>query len=306
MNLKEKFMDKQAVIGAIELGGTKTIAILSSGQTIIEQQVVPTEAPQNTLQAIMHILSDWNDKQLFDAIGIASFGPVGINKDNKNYGTILTTPKPNWSDTDLIGSLREKFSCPIAIETDVTAAAMAEYRWGAGQGCNSLIYITIGTGLGGGILINGQPVHGNLHPEMGHIKFRRCNSDGFEGLCPFHGDCIEGLISGPALKARFGEAIETISANDPRWQEAAHDLSQFLASLIYTLSPQKILIGGGVGLGAQHLVAQAKLMLPELLGGYFPDMNDIAIDNLISMPHLKEKAGPMGAVAVGLQAISVT
>ncbi|MFM6853977.1 MAG: ROK family protein, partial [Sphingopyxis sp.] len=196
-----------------------------------------------------------------------------------------------------------QFECPVAIDTDVNAAAMAEHRWGAGVGATTLVYVTIGTGLGGGVLVNGMPMHGRLHPEMGHIYLRRAAGDDFAGACPFHADCAEGLLSGPALAARFGMAAQHIALGDARWELPSADLAQFLALLIHGFAPNRLLIGGGVGMGAGGMLARAKMLLPSLLAGYYPDLDDSAIDALITQPLLGDQAGPLGAVAVGLAAI---
>ena len=163
--------------------------------------------------------------------------------------------------------------------------------------------MTIGTGVGGGILIGGEPVHGRLHPEIGHVKLRRHPDDRFAGACAFHGDCAEGLLSGPALKARFGTSAKSTAADDPRWTYPAHDLAQLLAMLICTLAPQKILIGGGVGMGAPHLVQRSLTMIPDILGGYFPDIRLADLEAMIGPPALGALAGPLGAVATGMRAI---
>ncbi len=159
---------------------------------------------------------------------------------------------------------------PIALDTDVNAAALAEARLGAGQGSDSLIYITIGTGIGGGVVVGGRPAHGLLHPELGHMMLRRVADDHFAGVCPFHGDCIEGLVSGPALHARFGQDAAAVDPQDPRWDAVSSDLAQLLANLMLALSPEKIVIGGGVGLGQQAMVRSAAAKVPQIIAGYLP------------------------------------
>ena len=295
-------MHENPRIGALELGGTKSIAIVSSGQSILEQRRFDTTDPASTISALLQSLQQWDKELPLDAIGVASFGPLSLEPKSADYGTILTTPKPGWANAKIIEPLRQWFDCPVGIETDVTAAALAEYEWGAGQNCDSLVYMTIGTGLGGGILIDGIPVRGRLHPEIGHVRLRREACDPFGGICPFHGDCAEGLLSGPALAARFGKAASDVPASDDRWGFASRDLAQLFGMLIYTLAPQKIVIGGGVGLGAPHLVDRAIGHMSEILGGYFPDIGLYELSDLVAPAALGEQAGPMGAVMVGIRA----
>ena len=199
----------------------------------------------------------------------------------------------------MLAALAQRVACPVAIDSDVNAAALAELRWGAGQGCSSLVYLTIGTGVGGGIAIDGRPVHGALHPELGHLKLRRAAGDCFAGACSFHGDCIEGLISGPALAARFGGSIHDAAPGDPRRDFVASDLAQLFAAQILTLAPQRILVGGGVGLGVPGLLDAAVAKLPALLGGYLPEFDPQA---LIGPPALGAEAGPLGAIALAIAA----
>ena len=285
-------------LAGLELGGTKCIAVLGSGTAITERRVLPTTTPAETLADSLAVLREWDAVAPLAAIGVASFGPVRIDPAADDYGRILATPKPGWSYADLLGPLRDAFGCPLALDTDVNAAALAELRWGAGQGCSSLVYLTIGTGVGGGIAIDGRPVHGALHPELGHLKLRRAAGDSFAGVCSFHGDCTEGLISGPALAARFDGNIHDAAPDDPRRDFVASDLAQLFAALILTLAPQKILVGGGVGLGVPGLLDAAISRLPALLGGYLPELGPGALRAMIGPPALGSDAGPLGAIAL--------
>ncbi len=210
-------------IAGVELGGTKVIALLWQDGAALDELRVPTRDPDSTFADLLPRLQRWWDDRPFDALGIASFGPVTLDQDAEDHGYIRTTPKPGWTRAAVLPRLRPHFACPIAIETDVNAAALAEYRWGRGQGADSLVYLTIGTGVGGGVLIGGQPVHGRLHPELGHLLLRRAPGDTFAGHCPFHRDCVEGLLSGPALHARFGVDAATVPASDARWDVVAHE-----------------------------------------------------------------------------------
>ncbi len=291
---------KKARIAGIELGGTKAIAILANGTDICEEFQIPTQDPTTTLGKLREKLESWWTDHPFDALGIASFGPVALERKARDYGHIRTTTKAGWSGADIVGTLGASFDCPIAIESDVNAAAMAEYQWGIGQGCSSLIYITIGTGVGGGVILDGSPLHGQLHPEIGHVSLQRSKDDKFKGACSFHGDCIEGLISGPALHARFNQDPANVPASDSRWHQVADDLASLCAMLIYAYAPKHILIGGGVGIGAPHLLEMVHKRLPIILKGYYAGFDEQAAQTMICHPKLHDKAGPMGAVAVGL------
>ncbi|WP_448501642.1 ROK family protein [Sphingomonas sp.] len=282
----------------VELGGTKAIAVLAEGDAIVDRLSVPTTTPDATLGAMAERLRQWEGDGAVAGLGIASFGPVRLTRSADDFAHILTTPKPGWTGADLRRLAAALPGVPMAIDTDVNGAALAEYCWGAGRGAASLVYLTIGTGVGGGVLIDGRPVIGRLHPEIGHVGVRRLARDDFPGVCPFHGDCIEGLVSGPALWKRLGGDPADVARDDPRWRPVAHDLAQLFATLIHMLAPERILVGGGVGIGAGWLVAEARAMLPELLGGYYPDLDGDALAAMIRAPALGGEAGPMGAVAL--------
>ena len=292
----------ERVFAGVELGGTKGIALVWRTGRIVEQHQVPTTDPGQTLDALGDWLAGHRLRDDFAGLGIASFGPVRLDPAATDFGHILATTKPGWSGAPVLVALARRVACPVSIDTDVNAAALAEHRWGAGQGCSSLIYLTIGTGVGGGIAIDGRPVHGALHPELGHLKLRRAAGDPFGGMCSFHGDCIEGLIAGPALAARFGGSIHAAAPDDPRRDFVACDLAQLFAALILTLAPQKILVGGGVGLGVPGLLDAAIAKLPALLGGYLPELDPPALRALIGPPALGAEAGPLGAIALAIAA----
>ena len=290
-----------ARIGGIELGGTKAIALVGRDGVIEQRTSIPTGTDPN---ATLSALESWlTERGPFDAFGIASFGPVALDPQAADYGSIRTTSKPGWAGTQLLARFADRFACPVAIDTDVNAAALAEQRWGAGQGCDTLAYITIGTGVGVGIVVGGRPLHGRLHPEAGHLSLRRGPNDDFPGTCGFHGDCIEGLISGPALAARFRKPAPDIAPNDPRWHFPGADLAQLLSNLIHTVSPQRILIGGGVGIGCPTLTQAALTALPALVSGYFPELAEPVLRRMIVPAALGPDAGPLGAIALGLRAL---
>lgn len=290
-------------VAGIELGGTKGIALISDGQNILARHSVPTTTPQDTLGALADQLRYWYAQRRFDALGIASFGPLRLDRTAPDFGHMLATPKPGWRGVDIAGVLAKDLPCPVAIDTDVNGAALAEWHWGAGRDCSSLCYLTLGTGVGGGFVINGQPLHGGLHPEIGHALIRRRAGDDFPGICPFHGDCIEGLVSGPALHARFGAAAEHVASTDPRWKDVAPDLAQLMAIILLTTSAQRILIGGGVGIGQSHLLPLIHERTLSLLNGYLPHVDATTIGAIIRQPALGADAGPMGAVALAMREV---
>lgn len=284
--------------GGIELGGTKTIVVLAEGDTIVERIAIATEAPDTTIAAAGDWLAQWHGQEPLDGIGIASFGPVRLDPAAADYGCIVETPKPGWSGASVLPAIAARFDCPIAIDTDVNAAALAEFRWGAGRGCDVLTYVTIGTGVGGGTLVHGRSIQGRLHPEVGHLVPRRAAGDDFAGACRFHGDCIEGLVSGPALAARFGEAPAHVSADDPRWGHVAHDLAQFFSMLVMAYAPRRIIVGGGVGLGLPWLLPMAIDRLQGILGAYYPDLGAAELRRSLVHAMLDKDAGPLGAIAL--------
>lgn len=293
-------------IAGIELGGTKALAVLARGTEILASERIATTTPDETLGALVEILNGWKRDQGYAALGIASFGPLRLDPDAADYGMMLATPKAGWTGADIAKTLRAGSDCPSRVDTDVNAAALAEWRWGAGKGLDSLVYLTLGTGVGGGVLVGGRPVHGALHPEIGHLRLRRASGDDFPGSCPFHGDCVEGLLSGPALQARFGASRESISVDDPRWSFVAHDLAQLIGALLLVTSPQKILIGGGVGLGRSFLLGRAWQLVVADLAAYLLHVRDTDPVSLIGLPALGEKAGPLGAIALGEAALRDT
>jgi fructokinase len=237
------------------------------------------------------------------AIGVGAFGPVELDRTSAHYGYILRTPKPAWSMIDLVGTVGREFSCPIGFDTDVNAAAIAEHRWGAARGAQDMVYVTVGTGIGGGTLVAGKPVHGLLHPEIGHIFPRRHPADrDFKGVCPFHGDCLEGLASGPAIIARSGASLDRLKERDPQWDILADYLGQLCMTLVLTTSPRRIVMGGGV-MSQLRLLPMIRARLKELLHGYVdrPQVLD-RLDEFIVAPALGAQAGVLGALALGLDA----
>jgi fructokinase len=289
-------------LAGVELGGTKTIALRANGEQIVEWAHFETKSPAETLAAVNRQLLEWNEAEHLDAVGIASFGPIQLHRDASDFGCMLETPKAGWARADVAGMLMDGLTCPMVLDTDVNGAAIAERLWGGGQDVESLWYITVGTGLGGGLFMNGRPVHGALHPEIGHIRVRR-STEGFGGLCPFHQDCIEGLVSGPALAQRFGARIDTIGDDDPRWRSVADDLAELMATLFLTSSAERILLGGTVMTRRSFLIPMIREATLKSLAGYLPFASSESIDKRIRLAELGDEAGPKGTIALALSAL---
>ena len=288
------------LFGGIEGGGTKFVCAVGTGPDDVRAETrFPTTTPAETLGKAIEFFNQFDG---LSAIGVACFGPLDPHPASPTYGQILPTPKPGWTNADIVGTLRSALALPIVFDTDVNGAALAEARWGAAQGCDPVLYLTIGTGIGGGALVNGKLLHGILHPEMGHIPLPRDPQlDPFPGVCPFHGDCFEGLAAGPALEKRWGQKAETLPLDHPAWDLEAHYIALALASYIYTLSPQKIIIGGGVTQQA-HLLPLVRQKVQALLNNYVQSqLITQNIDTYIVPPGLGNRAGVLGAIALAEQ-----
>ena len=287
-----------SLYGGIEAGGTKFVCAVASGPDDIQAEVqFPTTTPGETIGHTIDFLAPFRAQLV--AAGISSFGPIDLNPASPTYGFITSTPKPGWANTDLAGAVGRALDLPVGFDTDVNGAALGEHRWGAAQGLDTFIYLTIGTGIGGGGMVGGKLMHGLVHPEMGHIRLPHDRDvDPFEGVCPFHGDCLEGLATGPALAARWGQRGETLPADHPAWPLEAHYLALGLVNLICTLSPQRIILGGGV-MKERHLFPLIRAEVQELLNGYVqaPEILD-GIDDYIVPPVLGGRAGVLGAIAL--------
>jgi fructokinase len=291
------------LVAGIELGGTKCICILSRGPDAVEAEVrIPTTRPEETLPAIEAVLDGWSG---FEAVGIASFGPVSVDRSAADYGHVTATPKPGWAGTDLAGRFGKRYGVPVGFHTDVVGAALAEAEWGAGAGLADLAYITVGTGVGAGLVAGGRPVDGVTHGEWGHLRPVRAPGDDWVGACPFHGACVEGLASGPAIRARTGEPAEELPADHPAWEGVAHTLAQLAHSLVMSGVPRRIVWGGGVTSDGRLLPA-IRRMLGRSLGGYNvrPETEDL--ETFLVPAALGGRAGPLGAILLGQQALSFT
>ena len=294
-------MDDPLVAG-LELGGTNAILVLGRGRTIERRQTLPTLGGDETLAAVAHVLASWRAEVGPLALGVASFGPVGVRPSASDYGRMLPTTKPGWSGVDVLRPLLRAIGGPAELATDVTAAALAEGRWGAATGLDDHCYVTIGTGIGVGIVAGGRPVTGAMHPEAGHIRVARLAGDGFPGVCPFHGDCLEGLASGPAVAARAGRSGETLSPNDPVWTPVAHAIAEGFATLLTTVATRRIVVGGGLGVGQPHLLDRVRARVVERLNGYLPWVDADSVRDVIVPAALGGDAGPLGALLLGTRA----
>jgi fructokinase len=290
-------------LAGIELGGTKSIAVLAEGGSILEQRSFPTATPDATLAQLNATLRDWDEAGKLAALGIASFGPVRLDPESHDYARMLDTPKRGWRGARVGELIAAGLNCPWTIDTDVNAAALAEYARGSAIGCDSLCYVTIGTGVGGGLVIGGRPVHGALHPEIGHLRLRRAPGDFFAGACPFHSDCIEGLVSGPALAARFGTPGDAVANDHPDWAYVAADLGELAASILLTTSAERIVFGGSVALGRPFLLPLIQKHIVATLGSYLPYVSSGTAHDLIVLSQLVGQAGPLGAIALADQAL---
>ncbi|HEU5163645.1 MAG TPA: ROK family protein, partial [Thermoanaerobaculia bacterium] len=229
----------EPILGGIEAGGTKFICVIARGaREILSGTRIPTTTPEETLgSAVEFFRAAAAEAGAIEGFGIASFGPLEIDPDSPNYGRLMRTPKPGWVDIDLVAPLREAFGAPVRIDTDVNGACLAEALFGAGAGARSVVYFTVGTGIGGGAIVDGEPLRGLSHPEMGHIPVPRHPDDrGFEGVCPFHGDCLEGMASGPAMRARWGVAAEDLPDGHEGWEREAFYLAHLCVSASMFLS----------------------------------------------------------------------
>lgn len=284
----------------IEGGGTKFVCAYGSGPDDLQERVViRTETPAVTMQALAEYIRNVQSRVQIAAIGASIFGPLDLDRASPTYGYITTTPKHEWINFDFVGALKREFSCPVGFDTDVNAAVVSEYRWGAAQNISDVLYLTVGTGIGGGAIVNHQLVHGAMHPEMGHILIPQDPRDHFAGVCEYHGNCLEGLASGPSLKDRWQvKSALDLPADHPGWEIEASYLGLALANYTLTLSPKRIIIGGGV-MRQEHLLAKIRRELLKHLQGYIRNPTVVqGIDSYVIKPGLQENAGVLGAIAL--------
>lgn len=291
-------MDGEFLFGGIEGGGTKFNCAVGSGPgNIVAEARLPTTSPAETIASVCDFFAPYLNR--LRGIGLGSFGPFDTNPDLPTYGYITSTPKLDWRHTNILGMLGEKIKLPIAAEMDVVVAGLGEAKWGASQNDSHSLYLTIGTGIGGGYILNGKPLRGLFPLEMGHIRiFHDLELDPFRGACPYHGDCFEGLAAGPAIEARFGQRGETFLDDHPFWEIEAGYIAQALVNYILCLAPQRIVVGGGV-MQKNFIFPAVRRKVRELLNGYIQhDMVAERIEEYIVPPALGGRSGVLGAMAL--------
>lgn len=296
----------KSMFGAIEAGGTKFVCGIGTGPDDLRTASFPTSTPEITSAAVLEFFKAESGAQL-EAVGIGSFGPVDLKRSSPSFGHITSTPKVGWQNFDLRGSIANALGVPVAFDTDVNGAILAEARWGAAQGLDNAIYMTIGTGIGGGALVHGRVVHGLVHPEMGHLHIAHdLSRDPFTGICPYHHDCLEGLASGPAMQARWKQPASTLRPEHPAWELEAHYLALGLMNLTVSFSPQRIIMGGGV-MQQKHMMEKLRTEFARIMNGYIrhPDLNE-RLELFIQPPALGSRAGVLGALVLAEQIYSDT
>ncbi len=280
------------LFGALEAGGTKMVlAIGNEHGEIQEQMSIPTQTPDITIPQII----DYFQNKKIQALGVGSFGPIDLDKNSSTYGYITSTPKLAWANYDIVGALKKELQIPIGFDTDVNGSALGEATWGITKGLESSIYITIGTGVGVGVYQNGHLMHGMLHPEAGHILLNKHPDDSFEGCCPYHPNCLEGLAAGPAIEKRWGKKAIDLKDQTEVWDLEAYYIAQALVNYILTLSPHRIVLGGGV-MHQEQLFPLIRTKVKELMNGYIrtPQMDDL--DHYIVPASLNDNQGIMGCL----------
>src|SRR4030042_802597 len=290
----------EKVYGGIEAGGTKFVCVIGTGPDDMRSETIfPTTTPDETIERAGDFFNGYCGTDLLSAVGISSFGPLNLDINSPEYGYITKTPKSGWKHTDIMGMVKSSLGLPVTIHTGGNGAALAEYLWGAGKGADSLVYITIGTGIGGGGMVNGGLIPGLVHPEMGHIRIPHDReNDPFEGCCPYHGDCLEGLASGKAVELRWGKPAEELPEDHPAWDLEAHYLALGIGNIICTLSPGRIITGGGL-MKNPSLLPKVREKTREYLNRYIdsPRITE-DIENYIVTPELGDYSGVFGALAL--------
>jgi len=288
-------------LGALEAGGTKMVcAIGDENGNVFERASFPTKMPEETMPLIIEYFQDKG----IEALGISSFGPLNLDESSPNFGDITTTPKPGWANYPLRRVLMDALKVPVGIDTDVNGAALSEATIGAGKGLDSLVYYTIGTGVGGGAMVGGKLVHGLVHPEMGHMLLRPHKDDPApHGFCPYHDGCLEGMANGPAIEKRWGISAKELPEDHPAWDIEAEYLAQMCVNTILTLSPKMIVLGGGV-MHQMHLFPKIRRRTQELLNGYVAHKAILEnIDEYIVPPALGDNAGAAGSLLLAVEAL---
>ena len=287
------------LFGALEAGGTKMVcAIGNENGEILEQKSIPTTTPEETMPAILEY---FKDKEIA-SIGIACFGPIDLNKNSETYGYITSTPKIPWRNYNIVGAVKDALKIPVGFDTDVNGSLLGEVTWGCAKGLTDAVYFTIGTGVGAGIMTNGKMLHGMLHPEAGHVKMVPRSGDTYKGKCPYHGTCFEGMAAGPAIEERWGAKAVQLADREEVWDLESYYIAQALMGIVLTLSPQKIILGGGVMLQKQLFSMIREKMLKEL-NGYIQAKELADIDNYIVPASLNDDQGIMGCIKLAMNSL---
>ena len=289
------------LIGGIEAGGTKMVCAVGDENGVIKDRVsFPTRQPKETFEDIIGYYRNWE----IQALGVGCFGPIDLNKNSETYGYITKTPKAGWEYYDVVGTLKNALNVPVGFDTDVNGAILGEVTWGAAKGAESAIYVTIGTGGGVGVYVNGGLLHGLVHPEGGHILLERHPKDTYKGKCPFHGNCVEGLASGPAVEDRWGKKGVELADRDEVWEMEAYYIAQALMDYIMAYSPQKIILWGGI-MHQEKLFGMVRKEVLHMLNGYVAHKQILEnIDTYIVPPALGEDPGILGAIKLGMDALA--
>jgi len=291
------------LIGALEAGGTNMICSIGNREgSVLQRASFPTRTPENTLPKVAEFFRMFE----IQALGVGSFGPLNLDEQSEDYGSILNTPKTEWRNFPLLAALKRELHVPMAIDTAVNAAALAEHRLGAGKGMCSLLYVTVGAGVGGGVIAGGEPVHGLVHPELGHMLMTPSADDSMpEGICPYHAHCLEGLASGPAIERRWGLPSRLMTDDHPAWRLEAHYLAQMCVNAIVSFSPEVIVLGGGV-MSRGVLYEMIRREVLEMLGGYVASekLAPQGISSYIVPPALGMNSGVVGALLLGARALA--
>jgi len=296
-------MQTKKLYGGIEAGGTKFVCVVASGPNhLVDEIRYKTTTPEETLGRAIQFFKPFVSSGQINAIGVGCFGPLDVNPESSTYGFITATPKPGWSNTNVLGILRGALGIRVAFDTDVNAAGLGEYKWGVSKGFDPSLYLTIGTGIGGGYIKDGKSLIGLFSLEMGHIRIPHNREvDPFHGNCPFHEDCFEGLASGPAIEKRLGVPGARIPENDPFWNIEAEYIASALVNCILTLSPKMIVLGGGV-MQREFLFQKIRWRVRELLNGYLSSKSLLEhIEDYIVPPGLGNQSGSLGAIALAMQ-----
>lgn len=283
-------------IGALEAGGTKMVCALGDEEGKIYEKIsIPTQTPQITIPRMLEFFKE----REIEAMGIGCFGPIDLNRESETYGYITTTPKLAWRNFDMVGTFQKALHVPVGFDTDVNGSALGEATWGITRGLENSVYITVGTGIGMGIITNGKVLHGMLHPEAGHIILKQHPNDPYEGKCPYHKTCLEGLAAGPAIEERWGKKGNELSEKKEVWELEAYYIGQALVNLILILSPQRIVLGGGV-MHQEQVLTLVRQEVEKQLNGYVKTKELERMEEYIVLPSLNDNQGIMGAIRMAL------